>query len=160
MTAGGNDNRTITLRRHPAFLAPRTAVALAGLIVAGVLSETSMARNSVLIACVWAAWGSLLFRLIWQIVEWRLELLIVTPEDLLRSSGVLTRESTYISIANVTNISLEQSILGQLLGYGAVILQRAGKDQVPYIIDHVPYPERLYFDLYNWIFVRGRGLYP
>lgn len=157
MTVGGTSHQTITLRRHPVLLAPQTAAALAGLIVVGVLNETSLARNSVFIIGLWAAWGVLLFRLIWRIVEWREESLVVTQKDLLLTSGVLVRRTTYTPIASVTNISLEQSILGRLLGYGALILERTEKHQGPDVIDHVPYSDRLYLELYNSMLLNDRG---
>jgi len=155
MTAGRTSYETIILRRHPVLLAPRTAAALAGLVAAGFLSETSLARNFVFTIGVWAAWGVLLSRLIWRIAEWRIESLVVTPTDLFLTSGILIRRITSIPIADVTNISLEESILGRLLGYGALILERSGKNQGFHRIDHVPYSERLYLELYSWISSSG-----
>lgn len=159
MTAGHTSNQAITLHKHPVLMAPRTATALAGLIAAGVLSETSLARNSGFTIGVWAAWGVLLFRLIWRIAEWRKETLVVTPSDLLLTSGVLMRETTYTPIADVTNISLKQSILGRVLGYGSLTLERAGGNQGFHFIDHIPYSERLYLELYSRISSSDRRQY-
>lgn len=151
MTAGHTSHQTITLHRHPVLLAPRTAAALAGLIAAGALSETSLVRNSVFTISVWAVWGALLFRLIWRIAEWRKETLVLTANDLFLTSGVLMRETTATPIAGVTNISLQQPFLGRLLGYGSLTLWRAGENQGFHFIDHVPYSEQLYLELYSRI---------
>jgi len=129
---------------------------LAGLIAVAAVSDASLGDTSGLIIWVWAAWGLLLLRLIWKIAQWAVEFLIVTPDRLSLSSGLLSRRVAFIPIAKVADMSLQQPFLGRLLGYGELVLELPGQDQETRIIDHVPYSDRLYLELSTWICSRGQ----
>jgi hypothetical protein len=62
---------------------------------------------------------------------------------------------TYTPMTKVTNMSLQESFLGRLLGYGELLLQLEGRDQPPRVIDHVPYSDKLYLELCNRIFLNN-----
>ena len=147
------NNRTIGLRRHPVVLTQPFVVTLSGLIVAAIISGVPRAQTSILMILVWSAWGILLIRLIWKIVGWREfeNPSSVTPESMTLISGILSRETSVTPMAKVTDISLQESLLGRLLGYGKLILVLEGGDQPSHVIDHVPYSDRLFLELYSWI---------
>ncbi len=99
------------------------------------------------------AWGVLLVRLIWKTAEWAAGSLLITPQRLSITSGFLSRRTAFMPIAKVANMSLQETFLGRLLGYGELILELEGRDQPLCVIDHVPYSDRLYLELYNWFFL-------
>jgi uncharacterized membrane protein YdbT with pleckstrin-like domain len=151
MTGRDADFQAIALRRHPVVLTRPLVETLAGLIVGVVVSETLPAHDSALIIGIWIAWSILLLRLIWKMAGWSVESLVITPQQLSLSSGLLSRKTVRTSMAKVTNMSLQESFLGRFLGYGELVLDFTGQDHPPYVIDHVPYSERLYLELCSWV---------
>jgi hypothetical protein len=144
MTTRGANHQTIAFRRHPAVLTRPFVATLAGLVLVALVSEAAPAHTSVLTICAWAAWGVLLLRLLWKTAEWSVESLLVTPQGVSQSSGLVSRKTNYTPMAKVANMSLQESLLGRLLGYGDLVLELEGRSQPPRIIDHVPYSDKLY----------------
>jgi uncharacterized membrane protein YdbT with pleckstrin-like domain len=151
MTSQDVDSRAITIRRHPVVLTRRFAATLGGLIIVAIISQ-ALAPDTTIVICAWVAWGVLLTRFIWKAVEWLKESLVITPQQVLLSSGIFSRTTTYTPMTRVTNMSLQEPLLGRWLGYGELILELSGQDQSFRVIDHVPYSDRLFFELYGWIF--------
>jgi uncharacterized membrane protein YdbT with pleckstrin-like domain len=155
MTDQGGSHQAISFRRHPAVLTRPFMTTLGGLIVVAAISEVSSARVPAFTILVWAIWGVLLLRLIWKTAGWWTESLRVTPEGVSLNSGLLSRTMVYTPMTKVTNMNLQESLLGRLLGYGELVLELEGGSQPYRIIDYVPYSDKLYLELCNWIFFSG-----
>ena len=87
-----NEQQVITVRRHPAILIGPSALTLAGLLAAGVLSATVLRSDGTLVTVVWLAWLVLFVRMIWKTINWAVDFFVVTSHRILLTSGVLTRK--------------------------------------------------------------------
>lgn len=139
-----NEACVALVRRHPAVLISPSAQAIAGLLVAFVLTATILRSHSLLIWIVWGLWGLLMLRLIWQAVNWAVDYFVITSKRILLTSGVFTRNVAMMPLSKVTDMSFRRSFAGRMLGYGDFIVESAGQDQALRVIDHIPYPEDLY----------------
>ena len=146
------EERVVTVRKHPAILAPAIAVTVVGLLIALLLATTVLVGNTtaeevLLVACL-----VLILRLGFYTWEWWDSYFVVTSQRLLEVKGVFTRRVLMMPLKKVTDMSFERSALGRLLGYGKFILESAGQDQALTSVDHVPYPEQLYLEICRLIF--------
>jgi uncharacterized membrane protein YdbT with pleckstrin-like domain len=140
------EGQTIAVRRHPAVLGLPVAAAVGGLFVAGyVYSMTGL-------TVIWLLWLGILGWLSWRVIAWSLEFFIVTEHRVMLLTGVLNRKLGMIPLQKVTDIALDRSALGQLLGYGEFIMESAGKDQALRNVTYMPYPEQLYLEISSLVF--------
>jgi uncharacterized membrane protein YdbT with pleckstrin-like domain len=141
-----------TVRMHPAVLVPVGGQALAGLLVAGVLSATIVHGNHLLLAIIWIAWVVLLLRLVWKAINWAVDYFVITTERLLLTTGLLTRKVAMMPLSKVTDMSFRRSFGGRLLGYGEIIVESAGQNQALDRVEYIPYPEQLYLLVCGMLF--------
>jgi len=140
------------VRRHPAVLLPASAYAVGGLLAAFIVSATLLRGHTTLILIIWALWGVLMVRLIWQAINWAVDYFVITSKRILLTSGVFTRSVAMMPLSKVTDMSFRRSLAGRLLGYGEFVVESAGQDQALRTIDHIPYPEDLYRRVCDEIF--------
>ena len=144
-----------TVRQHPAVLLAAGSQALAGLLVAGLLSFTLFRHNHLLLAIVWIAWAVLLLRLIWKAINWAVDYFVITSQRLILTSGVLTRKVAMMPMSKVTDMSFQRSFGGRILGYGELIVESAGQNQALDRVTYIPYPEQLYLLVCGILFPAG-----
>lgn len=147
-----HEERVITVRRHPAILLWPAAELIAGLVVAGVVTNTIAAGNNLAVNLVWWAWLILLMRFTWKLVDWAVEYLVITKTRILFATGMITRKIAMMPLAKVTDMSFQRSLAGRMLGYGEFIFESAGQDQALRTIHYIPYPESLYLEVMSMIF--------
>jgi len=139
-----NEELVATVRRHPAVLISSASQAIVGLLVAFALTATLLRGRGVLIWIVWGLWGLVMFRLIWEFVNWAVDYFIITSKRILLTSGVFTRNVAMMPLTKVTDMSFRRTFAGRMLGYGEFVVESAGQDAALRTIDHIPYPEELY----------------
>lgn len=144
-----------TVRQHPAVLLAAGSQAVAGLLVAGLLSFTLFRHNHLLLAIVWIAWAVLLLRLIWKAINWAVDYFVITSQRLILTSGVLTRKVAMMPMSKVTDMSFQRSFGGRILGYGELIVESAGQNQALDRVTYIPYPEQLYLLVCGILFPAG-----
>ena len=144
--------RVATVRRHPAVLLVPSAQAVGGLLAAAVLTATILRGHILFEAIVWAGWGVLMARLVWDAVNWAVDYFVITSDRILLTSGVFTRSVNMMPLSKVTDMSFHRSFAGRMLGYGEFVVESAGQDQALRKIDHIPYPEQLYLVVCGRIF--------
>src|SRR5580658_8640029 len=76
-----SEDRIAAVRMHPAVLIPSSALALGGLLVAGLLTGTVVTGAAA--AIIWILWGVLLVRLIWKVFNWMVDYFVITTARLL-----------------------------------------------------------------------------
>ena len=140
------EGRVIAVRRHPAVLLPPLLVAVGGLVVCGLAA----AFTGLLV--IWWAWLLSLGYLVWKVVAWSVEFFLVTEHRVMVISGVLNRTVAMMPLAKVTDIALERSALGRMLGYGEFVMESAGQKQALRNVKFMPYPEQLYLEVSSLIF--------
>ena len=140
------EQQLITIRRHPAILFGPSLVVLVGLVAAGALTNLFKFSGYVLLA-IWLAWGVLLLRLIWKVINGSVEYYIVTPDRMLIIRGVLARDIAMIPFAQLIDINFERPERGRRFGYGSFILEVAYDEMPTWKIDFLPYPEQLFLEV-------------
>jgi uncharacterized membrane protein YdbT with pleckstrin-like domain len=129
----GDEEICLEARRHGIVLARPLlwAIVLGG--VGGVLLTLPwpvMVAGAVVVAA-----GALVaLRAVWK---WERARVVVTTEKVLVVDGTLRRRARAVRLAAVEAVELEQSLAGQLLGYGTLIVGSLA-------LDHVPRPKRVY----------------
>ena len=73
-------------------------------------------------------------RAVWR---WERTRVVVTTDKVLVVAGTWRQRAQAVRLARVEAVELEQTLAGQLLGYGTVVVG-------PLALDHVPKPKRLY----------------
>jgi len=136
----------LEVRRHPAILlGPAVAVLVALAVVVALTNGWKFSAYVLLI--IWLAWALLLLRLIWRVINWRVDFYVVTAERMLVMRGYLARDVTTIPMGKVTDLAYQRSVMGRVLGYGSFFVELAGTDrELPRLINFLPYPEQLYLE--------------
>jgi uncharacterized membrane protein YdbT with pleckstrin-like domain len=88
----------------------------------------------------------------WFIAQWYVEVFIVTNRRVLLVSGLLTRRVAIMPLIKVTDLTFEETPLGQLLGYGSFIIESAGQHQALARVDYLPDPEVHYQQVASLLF--------
>ncbi|WP_084000591.1 PH domain-containing protein [Actinomadura kijaniata] len=141
-----HEGRVIAVRRHPAVLLTPVAVVVVGLVACALLSA------AVGTAWVWWLWVVTLGYLMWKVLAWSIEFFLVTEHRVMVIRGVLSRTVAMMPLAKVTDIKLERSLTGRLLGYGEFVMESAGQKQALRNVKFMPYPEQLYLEVSSVIF--------
>src|SRR5213082_2006470 len=80
------ETRVATVRKHPAVLIPASALAVAGLIVAAVLTSSVLRAQPTLTDLAWHGEANHVANLIWQPHSWAVVYFHVTSEQMLLTS--------------------------------------------------------------------------
>ena len=147
----------VVLRQHPAILIPSITRALGGLLVASAMQAVVPRNNEVLVNLIWLLWAILLLRLLLKVTRWSINYFAVTSERLLLVSGLSTRKVKGVQLTKVIDISLERSFAGQLFGYGELVVESVSQHEELQRVDYLPYPERLYLEIYSQIHPANEG---
>src|SRR5260370_15202609 len=146
------ERQVITVQQHPAVLIRPIFFVLAGLAIAGWLSNSVAHGNGTAILVIWILWAVLFLWLVGKVFEWYLNYFVVTSQRMLLAQGVLTRKVNMLPLTKVTDMSFQRTALGRILGFGQFIVESAGQDQAMRIVDYLPYPEQLYLEVCGLIF--------
>lgn len=129
------------------------AETLGGLIVAGLLSAAFGQPTALTV--IWVGWLLLVGRLAFKVFEWSDEYFVVTNVRVILVHGILTRRVDMMPLKKITDLTVNRSIMGRLLGYGTIVLESAGQDQALSKVAHVPEPESVYLDISAVAFGHG-----
>ncbi|MFG1999399.1 PH domain-containing protein [Spirillospora sp. NPDC048911] len=140
------EGRVIAVRRHPAVLLLPVSLVVGGLVLCGLAGATLG------VTWVWWLWLLLLGYLTWKVFAWSIEFFLVTEHRVMVISGVLNRQVAMMPLAKVTDIALERSLAGRMLGYGEFVMESAGQKQALRNVGYMPYPEQLYLEVSSVIF--------
>jgi uncharacterized membrane protein YdbT with pleckstrin-like domain len=147
-----HERQVISVHEHPAVLIGPIALVLAGLAVAGLLTEYVTNGNGTAILVIWLVWLVLLLWLVIKIWDWAVNYFVVTSQRLLLAQGVIVRKVGMLPLAKVTDMSFQRTTIGRILGYGEFIVESAGQDQALRNVKFIPYPEQLYLEVCGLIF--------
>ena len=110
-------------RRHWAVLFGVLLQTIAIMIGAFLLSQlvSNVGADFWLVqSLVWSIAVVAVLRLAWNILEWWMEVIIVTDKQIIHTSGVITRKTSMMSLKEVTGLRLRRTVAGMLLGYGTL----------------------------------------
>ncbi|MBW8486000.1 PH domain-containing protein [Actinomadura sp. PM05-2] len=140
------EGRVIAVRRHPAVLILPVTVVVGTLIACGVITAVTG------LALVWWLWLVALGFLVWRVIAWSVEFFLVTEHRVMLVRGVFNRDVGMMPLAKVTDLALERSVLGRMLGYGEFVMESAGQRQAFRNVNFMPYPEQLYLEVSSVVF--------
>jgi uncharacterized membrane protein YdbT with pleckstrin-like domain len=119
MLADPDERVCLIARRHGIVLA-RPLLRSLGLAAIGVFFLTlPWPATAAVGAAIVAVAAAFTFRAVWQ---WERTRLVVTTEKVYVVNGTLRRRAKAIRLGAVEAVEVDQSLLGQLLGYGTVIV--------------------------------------
>ena len=147
------EEQTVTIRRHPAMLLRYLLESFGALILAGVL--TAVIANATAVTVVWVLWLMVVSRLAFKVFEWSDEFFAVTKVRVMLVHGIVTRRVDMMPLSKVTDLTVNRSIMGRLLGYGTLVLESAGQDQALSTVEYVPEPEAVYLEISAAAFGHG-----
>ncbi|GLZ07111.1 membrane protein [Actinomadura sp. NBRC 104412] len=141
-----HEGRVIAVRRHPAVLLPPLLAVVGGLVLCGFVATLGN------LMWIWWLWLVTIGYLVWKVIAWSVEFFLVTEHRVMVISGVLNRNVAMMPLSKVTDIALERSLGGRLLGYGEFVMESAGQKQALRNVGFMPYPEQLYLEVSGVIF--------
>ena len=147
-----HERQVITVHQHPAILIKPIFWVLAGLALAGWLTNSVASGNGTLVLIIWLLWGVVFLYLAVKVFEWSVTYFVVTSQRFVLATGVITRNVNMMPLAKVTDMTFQRSGIGRILGYGKFILESAGQDQALTDVDYLTYPEQLYLEVCGLIF--------
>jgi uncharacterized membrane protein YdbT with pleckstrin-like domain len=147
-----HERQVITVHQHPAVLIMPILQVLAGLAIAGWLSNAVAHGSGTVILVVWILWGLVFLRLVVKAIEWGETYFVVTSQRMLLSTGLVTHKVNMMPLTKVTDMSFKRTGTGRILGYGEFIVESAGQDQALSNVKFLPYPEQLYLEVCGLIF--------
>jgi len=151
-----NEGWEIITQRHPAVLIQPTLIFLPILFAGGwllVLDPDNRFSSSVgLLVIV----GALIYYGL-RLAEWWMRHFIVTKRRVLLTSGVIVRTVTLLPLRRITDLTWQETLGGQLLGYGTFRFESAGQDQALRHLTYVPNAQKVYRDISALLFGRDYG---
>ncbi len=122
------ERAVVVTRRHWAVLIEPTVKFLPVFLVGGWLllldPEDRVTSSAGLLVIV----GSLIYYAL-RVAEWWMRHFIVSRRRVLLTSGVIVRTVTLLPLRRITDLTWQETLLGQLLGYGTFRFESAGQDQ-------------------------------
>jgi uncharacterized membrane protein YdbT with pleckstrin-like domain len=151
-----NEGAVIITRRHWAVLlepAVKFLPVFAIGVVLLVLDPTNRLTSTVgLLVMV----GALLY-LGLRVAEWWMRHFIVSTRRILLTSGVIVRTVTLIPLRRITDLTWQETLLGQVLNYGTFRFESAGQDQALRHLTYLPDAERRYQEISALLFAKDFG---
>jgi hypothetical protein len=143
-------------QRHPAVLIEPTLKALPVLIAGGWLLVYDPDNRFTSSVGLLVILGALIYYGM-RLAEWWMRHFIVTKRRVLLTSGVIVRTVTLLPLRRITDLTWQETLGGQLLGYGTFRFESAGQDQALRHLTYVPKAQEVYRDISALLFGRDYG---
>jgi membrane protein YdbS with pleckstrin-like domain len=141
----------VSTRRHWAVLA-RPAVRAVPALLLGIwvlqLDPTNRVSSTVGLVVALGALGYLAL----YVAEWWVRHLLVTRRRVLLTSGVIIRRVAVMPLRRITDLTYQETLVGQLLGYGTFRFESAGQQQGLDVITYIPDADGTYRKLSQLMF--------
>lgn len=82
-----------------------------------------------------AFWLKILGTLGLYVIPWRTRSWILTDRRLVRHTGIINIQERSIPIRNIQDVNYNASLLGRMLGYGNLVVESAGQDDVESMVN-------------------------
>ncbi len=151
-----DEEPVLTKRRHWAVLIEPTAKFVPAFVAGGwlfLLDPENRVTSSVGLVVLVLALGYYGLR----VAEWWMRHFIVTRRRVLLTSGVIVRTVTLLPLRRITDLTWQETLLGQLLGYGTFRFESAGQDQALRHLTFMPDAQGLYREVSRLLFSSDYG---
>lgn len=149
------ERRVIRVRRHWAVLIKPLAQTVGVMLAVALLSWLVSLVSSglwLLQSLLWYVAVAALVRYAWKVLEWWVEVVIVTDKRFMITSGIIETKNSMMPIGKVTDMSFLRPWPGQILGYGTLRVESAGQKQDLETIKYLPQPEKVFEAISGLIF--------
>jgi hypothetical protein len=143
----------IITQRHPAVLIEPTVKFLLVLVAGGWLLIYDPDNRFTSSVGLLVILGALVYYGL-RLAEWWMRHFIVTKRRVLLTSGVIVRTVTLLPLRRITDLTWQETLGGQLLGYGTFRFESAGQDQALRHLTYVPDAQKVYQDISALLFGR------
>jgi hypothetical protein len=92
-----------------------------------------------------------------RVGEWWMRHFIVTRRRVLLTSGVIVRTVTLLPLRRITDLTWQETLGGQILGYGTFKFESAGQDQALRNLPYMPDAQNLYKEVSKLLFSSDWG---
>ena len=143
-----NEEIRVAARQHWWVLAKPFAIAV-GLTLAliwsivGVTLPLGSSLSEYLVAIALVGWAYFW----WQWLSRRHDVFVVTDKRILKYQGLIIRDVPMMRISKITDMRYTRGALGEILGFGQIIIESAGQEQalrdLPYLSDPLENYRRL-----------------
>lgn len=89
--------------------------------------------------------------------EWWVRHFLVTKRRVLLSSGVFVRKVAVMPLRRITDLTYQETLVGQVLGYGGFRFESAGQDQALSQITYLPDAKTIYDKISGLLFPTDAG---
>ncbi len=151
------ERRVIRVRRHWAKLirplARTIGVVLVAFLLSRLISGVGLGSSLWLVqSLLWYSAVAALVWYAWDVLEWWMEVIIVTDKRFMITSGIIETKNSMMPIGKVTDMSFLRPVIGQILGYGTLRVESAGQKQDLETIDFLPRPDEVFQAISELIF--------
>jgi membrane protein YdbS with pleckstrin-like domain len=146
----------IATRRHWASLVEPAVKSLPALVVGGwllLLDPDNHVTSAVGLLLLVAGLGYLGL----HVAEWYMRHFIVSPRRMLLTSGVIARTVTLLPRRRITDLTWQETLFGQVLGYGTFRIESAGQHQALSRVTFLPRADVLYREISELLFPGDNG---
>ncbi len=150
------ENVVLATRRHWAVLVAPTLRFLPVLLAGGwlfLLDPDNAFTSAVGLVVVLVALTAYALR----VGEWWMRHFIVTRRRVLLTSGVIVRTVTLLPLRRITDLTWQETLVGQLLGYGTFRFESAGQDQALRHLTFMPDAQEVYRQVSGLLFSADWG---
>jgi uncharacterized membrane protein YdbT with pleckstrin-like domain len=88
-------------------------------------------------------------------ILWWIERIVITDKRVMLAQGFLVHKIAMMPLSKVTDLTVDRTVMGRMLGYGTIVLESAGQDQALSKVEFVPQPETIYLDISAVAFGHG-----
>ena len=151
-----DEEPVLTRRRHWAVLIEPTVKFLPAFVFGGwlfLVNPDSHITTTAGLAVLVVALGYYGLR----VAEWWMRHFIVTKRRVLLTSGVIVRTVTLLPLRRITDLTWQETLLGQVLGYGTFRFESAGQDQALRHLTYMPDAQGLYREVSRLLFGSDYG---
>lgn len=142
----------VVQRRHYAALAIPLAAFFGGFVAALFLDVALPTSSAGARDLIWLVWSATCFYLGWALLSWWFTRFVITNKRLMLVHGIVMRQVDMMPMGKVTDMRYERSVPGRLLGFGAFIMESAGKDQALSRVAFISRPDWLYREICTMLF--------
>jgi membrane protein YdbS with pleckstrin-like domain len=151
-----DEEPVLTRRRHWAVLIEPTVKFLPAFVVGGWLFLYDPGNRGTSTAGLLLLVGALGYYAL-RVAEWWMRHFIVTKRRVLLTSGVIARTVTLLPLRRITDLTWQETLLGQILGYGTFRFESAGQDQALRNLPYMPDAQDLYREVSRLLFSSDYG---
>lgn len=145
------EQAVVVTRRHWAVLIEPTATFLPVFLVGGWLLRFDPENRVTSSAGLLVILGSLIHYGL-RVGEWWMRHFIVSRRRVLLTSGVIVRTVTLLPLRRITDLTWQETLLGQVLGYGTFRFESAGQDQALRHLTYMPDAQTRYRQVSELLF--------